>query len=258
MKMDGSIQENLVKSLKEIELAASNHADLIFFPELQLYPFFPQYEKVDSEQYLLTIEHDYIKQITDKCKEQQIMASPNVYLQEKGHNYDASLFINTSGEIQGISKMVHIMQGQYFFEQDYYTPSDDGFRVYDTKFGKIAIVICFDRHLPESIRTCVARGADLILIPTANIEGEPLEMFEWEIRVQAMQSSVYIAMCNRVGLEDNINFIGQSVVVDPNGNVVVKADGTEQIIYADIHLHESKIIRNSKPYFKLRRPEIYQ
>lgn len=65
-------------------------------------------------------------------------------------------------------------------------------------------------------------------------------------------------MCNRVGKEDNITFIGQSIVVDPNGEVIIKADGKEQMVYADINLNESKIIRNLKPYFKLRRTEMYQ
>jgi len=125
------------------------------------------------------------------------MASPNLYLETNEKAYDASLFIDRTGEILGISKMVHIMQSPYFYEQDYYTPSDDGFKVYDTPEGKIGVVICFDRHLPESIRSCVALGADLILIPTANIDGEPLDLFEWEIRVQAgiQQIKLYQVRC---------------------------------------------------------------
>ncbi len=131
------------------------------------------------------------------CHKKRIMASPNLYLETNEKAYDASLFIDRTGEILGISKMVHIMQSPYFYEQDYYTPSDDGFKVYDTPEGKIGVVICFDRHLPESIRSCVALGADLILIPTANIDGEPLDLFEWEIRVQAgiQQIKLYQVRC---------------------------------------------------------------
>ncbi len=257
MKMESSIEENLKKTLRFIELASSNKTDLIFFPEIQFSPFFPQYEKRDVRKYLLPLKHEYIQQIKFACRKHGIMASPNLYLRENSMNYDASLFINENGEILGISKMVHIMQSQYFYEQDYYMPSDDGFKVYDTPEGKIGIVICFDRHLPESIRSCVAFGADLILIPTANIDGEPLDMFEWELRVQAMQSSVYIAMCNRVGKEDQITFIGQSIVIDPDGNIVVKANMDEQILYAEVDLAHSRVVRNIKPYFRLRRPECY-
>ena len=89
------------------------------------------------------------------------------------------LFIDNNGKIIGNQKMVHIARLEYFYEQDYYTPSEEGFNVFDTEFGKIGIVICFDRHYPESIRTSVLKGAELILIPTANTIDEPKELFKW-------------------------------------------------------------------------------
>ena len=69
--------------------------------------------------------------------------------------------------------MVHVAQADKFFEQDYYTPADDGFQVFETEFGRIGLVICSDRHYPESIRTEALKGADLILIPTVNTKTEP-------------------------------------------------------------------------------------
>lgn len=152
--------------------------------------------------------------------------------------------------------MVHILQAERFYECDYYTPSQDGFHVFETPFGKIGIVICFDRHIPESI-TCALRGANLVIIPTANITDEPLEMFLWEIRAQAMQNQVAIAMCNRVGKESGVTFTGQSVVVDPYGNVISKADDREQLIIADIDLAQSAAARKLRPFLELRRPEWY-
>lgn len=88
--------------------------------------------------------------------------------------------------------MVHVAQAYQFYEQDYYTPSDDGFQVFDTSFGKIGIVVCFDRHYPESIRTEALMGADLILIPTVNTKSEPSEMFEWELRVQHFKTVLWL------------------------------------------------------------------
>lgn len=93
---------------------------------------------------------------------------PNILLYENGKTYDASLLIQKDGTIAGVQKMVHIAQAEQFYEQDYYTPSDDGFHVFDTEYGKIGIVVCFDRHYPESIRTESLMGAELILIPTVN------------------------------------------------------------------------------------------
>jgi predicted amidohydrolase len=101
-------------------------------------------------------------------------------------------------------------------------------------------------------------GADLILIPTANTTDEPMEMFEWEIRVQAFQNSTAIAMCNRVGVEGEMTFSGESLVVSADGNVIKKADSLEGILYVEVDLTESMRIRNGKSYTNLRRTEWYQ
>ena len=118
-------------------------------------------------------------------------------------------------------------------------------------------MVCFDRHYPESIRTEALMGADLILIPTVNTKAEPSEMFEWELRVQAFHNSVYIAMGNRVGTEGQMDFSGESIVIDANGNTIVKADDRAQILYTDIDLEQAKTIRNKRPYTNLRRTELY-
>lgn len=253
----GSIEDNLEKSLNAIVKAKSQGADLVLFPEVQLTEFFPQYRGQNVKNYAITIESDIIKRFCNTCKENNIMAVPNVYLLENNKTYDASVLIDSNGEIKGIQKMVHIAQADKFFEQDYYTPSDDGFKVFETNFGTIGIVVCFDRHYPESIRTETLQGADLILIPTVNTKEEPSQMFMWELRVQAFQNSVAVAMCNRVGVEGEMEFSGESVVVDANGNIVATCDDKEQILYADVDMNEPKKIRNSKPYTNLRRTEFY-
>lgn len=255
MQMTASLEENLDKTLDYCDQAKDS--DLLFFPEIQLSPFFPQYEKKDATKYCMDLNHKVIKQLTAKAKEYQYYLSPNIYLELDNKRYDTSLWIDPDGKLIDHAKMVHIAQAPYFYEKDYYTPSDDGFKVFDTLFGKIGIVICYDRHLPESIRTVTLKGADLIIIPTANTKSEPLEMFEWEIRVQAMQNQVFIAMCNRVGVEDQMDFAGESLIVDPNGNVIMKANDQEQLIECEINLKEARRLREKKPYFSTRRPEWY-
>lgn len=257
MKMSENVDENLEKALKLIEEAAKNGAQLICFPELQLTPFFPQYEGIDASNYAISITDEKIRKIQEKSKEFKIISVPNVYLKEGNKYFDASLVINYDGEILGASKMVHIVRCDKFYEQDYYDPSDTGFKVYNTPIGKIGIIVCFDRHLPESFRVCALQGADLIIVPTANVKNEPLEMFEWELRIPSMQNNVFIAMCNRVGVEGEMDFAGESIVVNPNGDVVIKADDKEQIIYADIYINEVYKCRNEKPYISLRRPDVY-
>lgn len=253
----GSKDTNLYKSMRAIEAAAKQGTDLVLFPEVQLTEFFPQYPGQDVRKYAVTMEGETVKNFCDICRMNKISAVPNLYLLENGRTYDASIFIDKNGEIKGTQKMVHVAQAKQFYEQDYYAPSDEGFRVFDTEFGRIGIVVCFDRHYPESIRTETLQGADLILIPTANTKEEPSLMFEWELRVQAFQNSVILAMCNRVGIEGNMHFSGESIVIDADGNVVAKADDTEQILYVDIDIQKALKTRDAKPYTQLRRPEFY-
>ena len=255
MCMDKEPSENLSKSLYYCDQAKG--CDLLFFPEIQLTPFFPQYHDRCVDDYCMDLTDDALQRLCQKAREHQYFLSPNVYLASEGKRYDASLWITPDGEIQDVAKMVHIAQNVKFYEQDYYTPSEDGFKVFQTPYGKVGIVICFDRHLPESIRTCALKGADLVIIPTANTKAEPMELFEWEMRVQAMQNQVFIAMCNRVGTEDQMEFAGESIVIDPRGNVVAKADDQEQLLICEIDLREVKQVRSGLDYLSLRRPEQY-
>jgi len=257
MSNAGSIDDNLAKSREIITEAAENGADIVLFPEVQFTEFFPQYEGRDVSDYRMTMDSYIVEEIRAECRKNNIMAVPNIYLYENGKTYDASLIIDRNGDVTGIQKMVHVAQAEYFYEQDYYEPSDEGFKVFDTEIGKIGIVVCFDRHYPESIRTQALMGAGIILIPTVNTKSEPLEMFEWEVRVQAFQNSVPIAMCNRTGREDRMDFAGESLVTDAFGNIIEKADDGEKIIYAEVKTNETEKIRAARNYTNLRRKELY-
>lgn len=258
MSNSGDIASNLEKSIRSIKTAVEHGAELVLFPEVQLTEFFPQYPKQNVKRYETTLDSATVKSFCDTCRENSVIAVPNIYLNENGKAYDASILIGKDGSVRGIQKMVHVAQADKFFEQDYYTPSDDGFKVFDTEYGRIGIVVCFDRHYPESIRTEALMGADLILIPTVNTKAEPSEMFEWELRVQAFQNSVAIAMCNRVGTEGEMDFSGGSIVVDANGEVIAKASDKEEILYAEVDMKRSAEVRNSRPYTQLRRTELYK
>lgn len=184
-----------------------------YAPELCLSPFFPQFPGREVSQYLMSADSEYIRQFQTTCRRLTLAASPNVYLQQGENRFDASLMIDSNGEILGISTMVHIAQLPGFYERDYYTPSDTGFHVYETPLGSVGVVVCFDRHFPESIRTCALRGAQLIIIPTANLVSEPRDLFECELRAASLQNGVFIAMCNRVGKEGTATFCGSLLLL---------------------------------------------
>ena len=124
MRMTGNVQENLEKSLKFCDLAED--CDLLFFPEIQLSPFFPQYEKQDAEMYVMEKNGQEIAELAGKAKEHQYYLSPNVYLKLENQKYDASLWIGPDGRILDVAKMVHIAQAEQFYEQDYYAIPEAG------------------------------------------------------------------------------------------------------------------------------------
>ena len=258
MSMGENEAENLTKGLAALREAAARGADLILYPELQLHRFFPQYEKLDVRGKLLTQDHPIVRQFQEACCAHHIMAAPNFYLREDGGCFDATLLIDSDGALIGRQKMVHIAQAHQFYEQDYYTPSDDGFQVFDTPHDRIGVVVCFDRHYPESIRTEAMLGADLILIPTANTEDEPAEMFDWAVKVQAFQNSAAVAMCNRTGAEGQMVFSGRLLVTDANGETIAQAGSGETLLYADVDMSASVRIRGQRLYTQLRRPELYR
>ena len=258
MRMSENMEENFARAREQIISASEQGAQLICFPEIQLSPFFPQYEGRDASKWVIGQESPYLRGVQAACREAGIYASPNFYVEENGQRYDMSLLIDDRGEILGRQKMVHIAQAACFYEQDYYTPSEEGFTVFDTPIGRIGIVVCFDRHYPESVRTLALRGADLILIPTANTTAEPSDLFQWEIRVRAFQNSVNIAMCNRVGEEGEMIFSGESLVADPLGGLAALADGSEQLLFAEVDLAAAAETRRAKPYTSLRRPALYE
>jgi predicted amidohydrolase len=253
-----NMHSNVEKVLDAMGRAAAQGADLFLTTEVCLSTFFPQYPGRDATGYALNIDDEIVKAFQAACRRLKLAASPNIYLREGGKYYDASLYIDANGELLGISKMVHICQAPCFYEQDYYAPSDTGFKVFDTAMGKIGIVICYDRHFPESIRTCALKGAQLILVPTVNTSSEPRDLYEWELRVAAMQNNVFIACCNRVGVEDAMDFYGESFVIGPDGNIVAKAGGSEQLLIADVDLSLVGTARKKRPFLDLLRPDAYE
>ena len=264
MAMADDKQTNLIRSLTLLEKAAAQGADLILYPEVQLSPFFAQFPGNPGGccggglgPKAVRDDDAVFPMFQELCRKYKIAASPNFYYMQDGAAYDASFLIDKEGDILGCQKMVHIAQAPQFYEQDYYTPSDDGFHVFELNGIKIGIVVCFDRHYPESVRTEALNGAELILIPTANTAAEPMELFEQEIRVQAFQNECCIAMCNRVGREAGMTFAGESLAVDPDGTVIAKAGADEELLLARINPEQIRETRKNRSYLNLRRPEWY-
>lgn len=252
---------NLERCLDAMRRAAAQGAQLIAFPELVLDRFFPQHPGDDAARELAeSIPGPSTERIAALAAELGLVTVFNLYeLDENGQTFDSSPVFDADGTLAGISRMVHITHCEKFYEQDYYTPGDRGAPVHETAVGRIGVAICYDRHYPELMRALGVGGAELVLIPQAGVVGEwPPGMFEAEVRTAAFQNGYFAALCNRVGVEDELTFAGESFVSDPEGRIIARGkSGEEDLVIADLDLDLAKESTARKLFWRHRRPELY-
>ncbi|MEE8808428.1 MAG: carbon-nitrogen hydrolase family protein [Lactimicrobium sp.] len=254
ISMRNNMNENYKKTQEYIEKAVGS--DVLFFPQLQLTPYFPQLSGLDASRALSRMSDARLKGMAYQAQKNHMYISPNVYLEQDGRMYDASLWFDKEGVTGETAKMVHVMNTAGSYDKDYFQPGA-GFVVHETPAGKIGIVIGADRHFPESMRCCALLGARLVLVPAAISKEEDPAMTAAEMRVAAMENGFFVAVCNRTGKEGRKDFAGRSMVIDPSGNVLKEADDTEQLMQVDLDLSIVEDVRKGKPYLSNRRPDVY-
>ncbi len=254
-------ENNIARAVSSAKIAAQNGANVICFAELAFTKFYPQRPPTGNK---LDLAENIPGSTTDKfcrlAKELGVVIILNIYEKEGINTYDSSPIIDTNGNILGITRMVHITDYDCFHEKSYYTPGNSGVPVYETKFGKVGIAICYDRHFPEYMRALALKKAEIVFIPQAGAVDEwPDGLYEAELQVAAFQNGYFTALCNRVGKEDSLEFAGESFVCNPDGKIIAKAGrGTEDILYCNIELDEIKSCHAAKLFFNDRRPELYK
>ncbi|MDX1632255.1 MAG: carbon-nitrogen hydrolase family protein [Thermoanaerobaculia bacterium] len=256
-------EENLARALEAMREAKRRRADLIAFPELAIDRFFPRTRRDQAARELAEpIPGPVSEAIGSLARELSVVTVFNLYERgEDGGLYDASPVFDRTGRLLGVSRMVHITQYPGFWERDYYDPPAAGFRppVFDTTVGRIGVAICYDRHFPELMRALGLAGAELVVIPQAGVTGEwPEGMFEAEVRTAAFQNGYFAALCNRVGIEGDLEFSGDSFVVDPEGRLLAQALRKEEdllLVDLDLSLVEGSTAR--RLFLRDRRPGLY-
>ncbi|MFC2084290.1 nitrilase-related carbon-nitrogen hydrolase [Bacteroidota bacterium] len=260
-KATQNIKYNIQKGLNSVREAAEAGAKIICFPELSFTPFYPQ---KPSESLPLHLAETIPGYTTDNfsllAKDLDIIIILNLYELEGNCAFDSSPLINTDGEIISITRMIHITDYPCFHEKEYYTPGNKGVAVCETKFGRIGIAICYDRHYPEYMRTLALQKADIVFIPQAGAVDEwPEGLFEAEMRVASFQNGYFSALCNRVGVEECLTFSGESFVCDPTGKVIAQAKKCEEdILICDVDLELAQKSHARKLFLNDRRPELYR
>ena len=251
---------NLKKGLSNAKEAIQNGAQIIVFPELAFTRFFPQKRlSGDRMAHAELIPGPTTNIFGDLAAKHGVVFVLNLYERDGAKAYDSSPVIDADGSLLGVTRMMHITQYESFFEQDYYDAGDTGAPVYDTKFGRIGVSICYDRHYPEYLRSMALNDAQLVVIPQAGAAGEwPKGVFEAELQAGSFQNGFFMALSNRVGKEDVLTFAGESFVTDPRGQVIAQAPpAIDSILYADLNFDEVESSPARTLFLQHRRPSEY-
>jgi predicted amidohydrolase len=252
--------DNLARGLKHFDEAAAAGAKLVCFAELAFEPFYPQRVAAgDVKSQAEPIPGPITDAFSERARRHGVVAVLNLFERDGSRTFDSSPVIDADGRLLGVTRMLHITDYPCFHEQGYYTPGDTGMPVYQTRAGRIGVSICYDRHYPEVMRALALNGADLVVVPQAGSIGEwPEGLYEGEMRVAAFQNGYFVALCNRVGREECLDFAGESFVCAPDGTVVARAAaGTDEILYADVDLSACDQSHARRLFLQHRRAELY-
>ena len=269
MTCSWKIEENILKATNLIKKAAEKGANIILLQELFQTPYFCiQY---DEEIFKLAQTFDNNKILDEMSK---IAKDLNVVLPisffEKDNNayFNSIAVINADGNILGKYRKSHIPDGPGYLEKYYFNPGNTGFKVWETKFGKIGIGICWDQWFPEAARIMALKGAEILFYPTA-IGDELMSKYDsssaWQRVMQghAAANIVPVVASNRIGSEtvkDQTNgFYGKSFICDRTGNIISEASkDKEEIIIAEIDIEENHLFRRNWGLFRDRRVDLYK
>lgn len=270
-----NIGENTKKTLSWVKKAAKQGAQVICLPELYRTQYFCQ--KEDSKLFDLaeTIPGPSTKVFQKAAKENNVsIVLPLFEKRAPGVYHNSAVIINADGNMLGTYRKMHIPDDPGFYEKYYFAPGDLGFKSFETKYGKIGTLICWDQWYPEAARLTALKGASVLFYPTA-IGWHPAEKERYGAaqkdswitiqRSHAIANGVYVASVNRTGFEktvenqDGIIFWGSSFICDPQGVLIAQAsEDKEEILMADVDLNYIETIRRNWPFLRDRRIDAYQ
>ncbi|WP_292346402.1 nitrilase-related carbon-nitrogen hydrolase, partial [Methanoregula sp. PtaB.Bin085] len=223
----------LVKALEKVKEAARAGAQVICLPELYRTPYFPRHPGADTSSLTETIPGESTGFFSMAAREHRVVIIVPLYERAPdGNYYNSAAVLGPDGMIGSPYHKIHIPQDPGFFEKGYFYPGNF-YPVYQTPFGRIAVLICYDQWFPEAARCAALDGAELIIYPTAighptaDVPPEGGWQEAWELiqRSHAIANSVHIAAVNRVGKEGDCSFFGGSFVCDAFGKVLARASG---------------------------------
>lgn len=255
----------LQKAKSKVAESAQAGAQIVCLPELYRTRYFPRHPGTDASGCAETIPGESSGVFAKIARELGIVIIVPIFEKAAdGRFHNTAIVIDADGSVLGPYRKVHIPQDPGFYEKGYFYPGD-GYRVYSTRYGTIAVLICFDQWFPEAARSVALDGADIIFYPTAIGHpgcSEPAEgnwQDAWELiqRSHAIANCVHVAAVNRVGREGTTRFFGGSFVCDAFGKVLGRAGDTEETLLITVDLAMNKAVQDSWGFSRNRRPDTY-
>lgn len=264
-------KDNIDKAVNIIESAAKKGANVVLIQEL----FETQYFCKDQKEELFELAKPFednptINLMSKVAKDNNVVLPISFFEKANKAHFNTIAMIDSDGTIMGKYRKSHIPDGPGYQEKFYFNPGNTGFKVWDTKFCKVGVGICWDQWSSEAAKIMALKGAEVILYPTA-IGGEPdnnddfdsSDMWQRAMIGHAAVNQVPIVASNRIGSEEGYEisnfFYGRSFITDFTGEIKAEASrDKEEILIAKIDLDEAEGFRNSWGIFRDRRPDLYR
>ncbi len=272
MRSSGEPEENVEKAVARIREAAQRGAQIVCLQELFRSQYFCREEDAARFELAEAIPGPTTDLMGRIARETGTAVVASLFERRAaGVYHNTAAVLDADGTLVGIYRKMHIPDDPGYYEKFYFTPGDLGFRNFDTAFGRIGVLVCWDQWYPEAARLTALQGAEILFYPTA-IGWHPREkeregaaqLDAWKSvqRGHAIANGVYVAAVNRTGLEgtaqDGLEFWGHSFVADPFGVVVAEAaGGEEQTLVVECDPARTEEVRRNWPFFRDRRVDAY-
>lgn len=272
MSCSTSPAENLEKAIARSREAARAGAQIVCLQELFRSQYFCREERAEWFDLAESIPGESTDALGRIARECGIAIVASLFEKRApGLYHNTAALLNPAGDLQGVYRKMHIPEDPLYFEKFYFSPGDTGFKVFETPFASVGILVCWDQWFPEAARLTALAGADILFYPTA-IGWHPSEKAEfgqqqldaWQTiqRAHAIANGLWVAAVNRVGYEgppeSGLEFWGRSFVADPFGVKVAEANGCdEQILIVNCARSRAEEVRRGWPFFRDRRIDAY-
>jgi N-carbamoylputrescine amidase len=264
--MDADPATNLERYLARADEAARKGAQVIVLPELFRSHYFCQAE--DDAFFALAepIPGPTTKAFAALAKKRGVVVVASLFEKRApGLFHNTAVVLDADGTLLGRYRKMHIPDDPRFYEKYYFTPGDLGFQVFDTRFGRLGVLVCWDQWYPEAARITALMGAEILVYPTAigTWTGEstlrPVQHDAWRTlqRAHAIANGVFVAAVNRVGREGELDFWGGSFLCRPSGVLAAEAKDGEEVVVAEADLAEMDRHRQGWPFLRDRRIDAY-